>query len=54
MKAALKAKQLITLSEMFSELAAFYSTNVSRPFEFIIGMNPSPVTQNPKTRQWES
>ena len=35
-KAALKAKQLITLSQMFSELAAFYSTNVSRPFEFII------------------
>src|SRR5208282_1408596 len=35
-KAALKAKQLITLSEMFSELAAFYATNVSRPFEFII------------------
>ena len=29
-------KQLITLSEMFSELAAFYSTNVSRPFEFLI------------------
>ena len=35
-KAALKTKQLITLSQMFSELAAFYSTNVSRPFEFII------------------
>src|SRR5581483_9364493 len=35
-KGALKAKQLITLSQMFSELAAFYSTNVSRPFEFII------------------
>lgn len=35
-RAALKTKQLITLSEMFSELAAFYSTNVSRPFEFII------------------
>jgi hypothetical protein len=35
-KAALKAKQLITLSEMFSELAAFYSTRVSRPFEFLI------------------
>lgn len=36
MKGALKAKRLITLSQMFSELAAFYSTNVSRPFEFII------------------
>ena len=35
-KAALKAKQLITLSEMFSELAVFYSANVSRPFEFHI------------------
>jgi UvrD-like helicase C-terminal domain/AAA domain len=35
-KAALKAKQLITLSEMFSELATFYSANVSRPFEFLI------------------
>jgi len=36
LKVALKAKQLITLSEMFSELATFYSTHVSRPFEFII------------------
>jgi len=35
-KVALKAKQLITLSEMFSELATFYSTHVSRPFEFLI------------------
>ncbi len=35
-RAGLKDKQLITLSEMFSALAAFYSTNVSRPFEFII------------------
>jgi mRNA-degrading endonuclease RelE of RelBE toxin-antitoxin system len=35
-RAALKEKQLITLSEMFSALAAFYSANVSRPFEFII------------------
>ena len=35
-KAALKAKQLITLSEMFSALATLYSTNVSRPFEFLI------------------
>ncbi len=35
-RAALKAKQLITPSEMFSALATFYSTNVSRPFEFII------------------
>lgn len=35
-RTALKAKQLITLSEMFSQLAIFYSTNVSRPFEFII------------------
>jgi mRNA-degrading endonuclease RelE of RelBE toxin-antitoxin system len=35
-KVALKGKQLITLSEMFSELATFYSTNVSRPFEFLI------------------
>jgi mRNA-degrading endonuclease RelE of RelBE toxin-antitoxin system len=35
-RAALKVKQLITLSEMFSELATFYSTNVSRPFEFIV------------------
>jgi mRNA-degrading endonuclease RelE of RelBE toxin-antitoxin system len=36
LKVALKAKQLITLSEMFSELATFYSTHVSRPFEFLI------------------
>jgi superfamily I DNA/RNA helicase len=35
-KAALKAKQLITQSEMFTELATFYSTHVSRPFEFVI------------------
>ena len=35
-KAALKAKQLITLAEMFSELAAFYATDVSRPFEYLI------------------
>lgn len=35
-KSDLKAKQLITLSEMFSELAAFFSTNVSRPFEYLI------------------
>lgn len=35
-KTALKAKQLITLSQMFSELAAFYSSHVSRPFEFLI------------------
>jgi len=35
-KLALKEKQLITLPERFSELAAFYSTNVSRPFEFIV------------------
>lgn len=35
-KSALKTKQLITLSEMFSELAAFYATNVSRPFEYLI------------------
>jgi mRNA-degrading endonuclease RelE of RelBE toxin-antitoxin system len=35
-KAALKAKQLITRSQMFSELAAFFSTHVSRPFEFIV------------------
>lgn len=35
-KLALKAKQLITLSEMFSELATFYSTHVSRPFDFLI------------------
>ncbi len=35
-KVALKAKQLITLSEMFSALATFYSTHVSRPFEFVI------------------
>jgi UvrD-like helicase C-terminal domain/AAA domain len=34
-RVALKEKQLITLSEMFSALAAFYSTNISRPFEFI-------------------
>jgi hypothetical protein len=32
----LKAKELITLSQMFSELAAFDSPNVSRPFEFLI------------------
>jgi superfamily I DNA/RNA helicase len=36
LRVALKAKQLITLSEMFSELATFYSTHVSRPFEFLI------------------
>jgi ATP-dependent exoDNAse (exonuclease V) beta subunit len=35
-KAALKAKRLVAVAEMFSELAAFYSTNVSRPFEYII------------------
>jgi mRNA-degrading endonuclease RelE of RelBE toxin-antitoxin system len=35
-KDALKAKQLITLSQMFSELGAFYRTNVSRPFDFIV------------------
>jgi superfamily I DNA/RNA helicase len=35
-KAALKTKQLLTFSEIFNELAAFYSTNVSRPFEFLI------------------
>lgn len=35
-RTALKAKQLITLSQMFSELAAFYSGHVSRPFEFLI------------------
>jgi superfamily I DNA/RNA helicase len=35
-KSALRTKQLITLSEMFCELAAFYSTNVSRPFEYLI------------------
>jgi mRNA-degrading endonuclease RelE of RelBE toxin-antitoxin system len=35
-RVALKAKQLITQSEMFSELASFYSTHVSRPFEFVI------------------
>lgn len=35
-KAALKARQLITRSQMFSELAAFFSTHVSRPFEFIV------------------
>jgi mRNA-degrading endonuclease RelE of RelBE toxin-antitoxin system len=35
-KAALKAKQLITLAEMFSQLAAFYAINVSRPFEYLI------------------
>jgi mRNA-degrading endonuclease RelE of RelBE toxin-antitoxin system len=35
-KASLKEKHLITVSEMFSELAAFYSTNISRPFEFLI------------------
>ena len=35
-KSALKTKQLITLSEMFSELAAFYASNVSRPFEYLI------------------
>ena len=35
-KAALKKKQLITLSQMFTELAVFYGTNVSRPFDFIV------------------
>ena len=35
-KAALKTKQLITLSQVFTELAAFYDTNVSRPFDFIV------------------
>jgi len=34
--AALKAKQLITVSQMFSELAGFFSTHVSRPFDFMI------------------
>lgn len=35
-RGALKAKQLITRSQMFSELAAFFFTHVSRPFEFIV------------------
>jgi superfamily I DNA/RNA helicase len=35
-KTALRAKQLITLSEMFTQLASFYSTHVSRPFDFVI------------------
>lgn len=35
-KAALQAKQLITLSEMFSALATFYAANVSGPFEYLI------------------
>jgi mRNA-degrading endonuclease RelE of RelBE toxin-antitoxin system len=35
-RAMLKAKQLITLPQVFNELAAFYSSNVSRPYEFLI------------------
>jgi mRNA-degrading endonuclease RelE of RelBE toxin-antitoxin system len=35
-RAALKEKGLITLSEMFSALASYYSGNVSVPFDFIV------------------
>jgi len=43
-RAGLKEKQLITLSQMFSELAGFFSTNVSRPFEFIVVDEAQDVT----------
>jgi mRNA-degrading endonuclease RelE of RelBE toxin-antitoxin system len=35
-KAALKAERLITLPQMFTDLAGFYGTNVSRPFDFTV------------------
>jgi mRNA-degrading endonuclease RelE of RelBE toxin-antitoxin system len=35
-KSALKSRELITRSEMFTQLATFYSTNVSVPFDFLV------------------
>jgi mRNA-degrading endonuclease RelE of RelBE toxin-antitoxin system len=35
-RAALKSRELITRSEMFTRLASFYATNVSVPFDFLV------------------
>ena len=35
-KSALKSRNLITRSEMFTRLALFYATNVSVPFDFVV------------------
>ena len=35
-RSALKSRELITRSEMFTHLASFYSTNVSVPFDFLV------------------
>ncbi len=35
-RAALKSRELITRSEMFTHLASFYATNVSVPFDFLV------------------
>lgn len=35
-RSALKSRELITRSEMFTRLASFYATNVSVPFDFIV------------------
>jgi mRNA-degrading endonuclease RelE of RelBE toxin-antitoxin system len=35
-KSALKSRELITRSEMFTSLASFYATNVSVPFDFVV------------------
>lgn len=35
-RSALKSRELITRSEMFTRLASFYATNVSVPFDFLI------------------
>lgn len=35
-KSALKSRELITRSEMFTRLSSFYATNVSVPFDFVV------------------
>ena len=35
-RSALKSRELITRSEMFTRLASFYATNVSVPFDFVV------------------
>lgn len=35
-RSALKSRELITRSEMFTRLASFYATNVSVPFDFLV------------------
>jgi mRNA-degrading endonuclease RelE of RelBE toxin-antitoxin system len=35
-RSALKSRELITHSEMFTRLASFYATNVSVPFDFLV------------------